>query len=154
MLIWALIFVLALATNVMEASHETFIALWKQNDFVICLFYKELGQNPNDLQLFGTFHVAEAVFHNDDHLIDRTVAFIKVDVTQHGQDFGLDLEHRYPYYAVYGNKGELVKHVHFRLQEKEELPDSANRFFSMLIELTAPPVTSVYKCDEIVEYRN
>jgi hypothetical protein len=104
--------------------------------------------------VFGTFHVAEAVFHNDDHLADRTVEFIKVDVTKYGEAFGLDLNHRYPHYSVYGNGGELFKHIHFRIQENEELPDSANRFFSMLIELTSPPVTTVYRCDEIAEYRN
>ena len=125
----------------------------KSNDFVTVLFYKELGQNPYDLQLFGTFHVSEAVFRSDRHLEDRSVEFVKVDVTKH-TEFGLDPKHKYPFYGLYTNGGALVKHIHFKLEEEEPLNDSAGRLLGTLVELSAPAVTEFYRWDEIKEALN
>jgi len=66
----------------------------------------------------------------------------------------LDSEHRFPYYALYTNKGKVVKHIHFQLEsENELLQDSGNRLFGMLITLTAPPVTEI-DCELIVNSVN
>ena len=68
--------------SVTEGNHATWSELVESFEYVAVLFYKELGRTPHDLQLFGTFHLTEALYSNDRHLKDRDITFIQMNALE------------------------------------------------------------------------